>query len=308
MSSSCSCSVRGGKAQGFTLVELLVVIGIIALLISILLPSLNKAREAANRTQCLANLHQIHQFLYLYADKYRDQVPLGCLGTSKTSTAIEQNNYFLSVSNGVSLGDNNPDSRGPQLNIRLVSLGILYLDGLLKNNSGKIFFCPSFTDINHQFDVPNNPWPPYSDHVLNITGVRSCYSTRSSTNNTDLTATSHATDEICFPRKDTDFFGGCLASGGKAVNSGAMFKLSKLKNRAIVADIFSAPDRLTVGHRKGINVLYANGSAHWVERGIIDKQLEKCTGGFTSGHDYLIDQMWNNLDADRQLYPNLIPE
>ncbi len=63
------------RKSAFTLVELLVVIGIIALLISILLPSLNRAREAANTIKCSSNLHAIGQGIAIYISDNHGMIP-----------------------------------------------------------------------------------------------------------------------------------------------------------------------------------------------------------------------------------------
>jgi prepilin-type N-terminal cleavage/methylation domain-containing protein/prepilin-type processing-associated H-X9-DG protein len=68
-------SHRSRRFSGFTLVELLVVIGIIAVLIGVLLPALSKAREQANRTKCLANLRSLGQAMIMYANESRDRLP-----------------------------------------------------------------------------------------------------------------------------------------------------------------------------------------------------------------------------------------
>ena len=81
MASSFSQSLHAARSHdrvqraGFTLVELLVVIGIIAVLIAILLPTLAKARDNANRAACLSNEKQILYAVIMYANEHKGYLP-----------------------------------------------------------------------------------------------------------------------------------------------------------------------------------------------------------------------------------------
>ena len=89
------------RKTGFTLIELLVVIGIIALLISILLPSLSRARTSAKNVKCLSNLRQIGAGFHLYASDHESRLPPMHIGYKPTQLRVAgTNNYGPPGSDG----------------------------------------------------------------------------------------------------------------------------------------------------------------------------------------------------------------
>ncbi|HEV7301105.1 MAG TPA: type II secretion system protein [Tepidisphaeraceae bacterium] len=131
--------------RGFTLIELLVVIGIIAVLISLLLPSVRRAREQAQAVTCSSNLRQLALISQMYANDHRGFVPIG-----RASNFKWVNYWFV----------DNSDTPKPALYM----FGSLYGAGLM--NDGRVAYCPSQGATRFLYNnidpnpMESNEWPP----------------------------------------------------------------------------------------------------------------------------------------------------
>src|SRR3954447_16070823 len=91
--------------RAFTLIELLVVIAIIAVLIGLLLPAVQKVRDAAARAQCANNLHQLGIAYHNYANANRDTLPAGSLDVTGYLSAHVQAMPYMEQANAYQLFD-----------------------------------------------------------------------------------------------------------------------------------------------------------------------------------------------------------
>src|SRR5579871_2934878 len=85
------------RRPGFTLVELIIVLGIIVLLISILLPAINRAREQARRVECLSNIRQLTIAYLNYAYEHKGRL---CSSEMQTPLGTDPNNWIFNEPDG----------------------------------------------------------------------------------------------------------------------------------------------------------------------------------------------------------------
>jgi len=150
-------SVRGTSpkaSRGFTLVELLVVIGIIALLISILLPALNRAREQANRVKCASNLRQIGQAIAMYSN---NETRLGQAYPRTYFQAGSTTSNDIDASQLTIQGWNTGDIRGVKINSVIASFFLLQKT---QDLTAAVFNCPSSNATPCPFSSPGGTIPP----------------------------------------------------------------------------------------------------------------------------------------------------
>src|SRR3954453_3606430 len=89
--------MRHRARSGFTLVELLVVIGIIIALVGILLPALSRAREQAKRVQCLSNMRQLTLAWLNYAYEHKGRI---CSSESQSPITSDPNSWAFGPPGG----------------------------------------------------------------------------------------------------------------------------------------------------------------------------------------------------------------
>lgn len=217
------------RGRGFTIIELLVVLAIIALLVGLTLPTLGRAREAGKRSQCLSNLRQMYAVASVYAMDSRGVVPLGFVEAEK------QSNYHAFHRDW------------GRMHMGLLVRGAYLIDSPLA-------YCPSETNPQWMHDTGPNPWRSKrfnaADPRFTLRHTRLGYGTR----------------PIVAWKLDTPPRPRAFDDATNTITTRPFWpRMEDLGPRAVLADVLATPDRLDARHRDGANTVLGHGGATWID-------------------------------------------
>ncbi len=263
---------EAARQQAFTLVELLVVIGIIAVLIAILLHTLSKARDSASRVVCMSNIRQSGLAFVMYANDNRGQIPFGYYSTQMwTGYTVYHRNL--------------PTDRG-----KLLIWGVLKAARLL--SSPQFAYCPKQTDERVKYNSESNPWtfPPVSPNNL----IRVGFMTRPA-----------VSWPLTMPLREGDVV---LPAAGMP----KIHKLKQKAILSDVVGIPTAATglgTLFLPHTTGINVMYADYSVQFIGHDRVDARLKQIlASSFPPPGNLYLDEttdpakptgLWADLDKSK---------
>jgi prepilin-type N-terminal cleavage/methylation domain-containing protein len=287
------------RTRAFTLIELLVVVAIIALLISILLPSLARAREQSRRSACAANLRSIATGFQIYGSEADQWCPVGV----NSSVSTGSGNQNDSRDGAFLVYWQKPGGSFPVGVSDFIGIGHVWQIGAVQDY--KTYFCPSGV-LNMPSDwrppamggTKNPLWPPSTSNgalPTANTDAFGMYSIRpippSSLPNKPSSGFTYLKWKIPSIATDPPFFFVDQANC-------RMPKMADMAESAIASDLMCGTVYLDKCHVSGVNVAYTNGSVRWLARSNFESYLAPPT--------YNIGHAWNGPgfpDIDNYITP-----
>jgi prepilin-type N-terminal cleavage/methylation domain-containing protein len=274
-------ATRKGRS-GFTLIELLVVVAIIALLISILLPSLARARELAKRTACAANMSGIGKGLHTYSNEGNQGMPIA-FHQPATADSVGLVNYVGAIGSrrgqlgSPALGEIVQTSATDTTSGKTIST-VRNLWTLIRSGGSTpgSFICPSSEDAKNDEDSPQDYWDFGVGQVLtestpkNQAWYKQCsygyqvpYGRLGKPNADNDQRTVLAADKGPYSNSSVNEY-----TGAQAMSSAVLTGLQSLVSGSSPDDwrAYNSPNHGGVGDGEGQNVLYADSHADWANK------------------------------------------